>query len=113
MTTLAIIQNVGVPQLLIILVVVLIIFGPKALPQLGRSLGRGLREFRNAADKATDLLTEEEERESKRAKESKAREADPAREPSERPSLESSNRESDPVIQERPKEPVEAGAEKK
>ncbi|MCC5875760.1 MAG: twin-arginine translocase TatA/TatE family subunit [Candidatus Sumerlaeia bacterium] len=77
MTTLAIIQNVGIPQLLIILVVVLIIFGPKALPQLGRSLGRGLREFRSAADKATDLLTEEEEREKQLERERKAREADP------------------------------------
>ena len=62
MHSLALIQNVGIPQLIIILVVVLIIFGPKALPQLGRSLGRGLREFRQAADKASDLLNEDEEK---------------------------------------------------
>ena len=40
--------NVGVPELLIILAVVLLIFGPKKLPQLGRSLGGGLREFKGA-----------------------------------------------------------------
>ncbi len=40
--------NVGVTELLIILAVVLIIFGPKKLPQLGRSLGGGLREFKGA-----------------------------------------------------------------
>ena len=40
--------NIGVPELLIILAVVLLIFGPKKLPQLGRSLGGGLREFKGA-----------------------------------------------------------------
>jgi sec-independent protein translocase protein TatA len=72
MHSLAIIQNVGIPQLIIILVVVLIIFGPKALPQLGRSLGRGLREFRQAADKASDLLHEDEEKPAPRNREAKA-----------------------------------------
>jgi sec-independent protein translocase protein TatA len=38
----------GVPELLIILVVVLLIFGPKKLPQLGRQLGSGMREFRDS-----------------------------------------------------------------
>ncbi len=40
--------NVGVPELLIVLAVILLIFGPKKLPQLGRSLGGGLREFKGA-----------------------------------------------------------------
>jgi sec-independent protein translocase protein TatA len=35
-------------ELLIVLAVVLLIFGPKRLPQLGRSLGRGAREFKNS-----------------------------------------------------------------
>ncbi len=35
-------------ELLIVLAVVLLIFGPKRLPQLGRSLGRGAREFRDS-----------------------------------------------------------------
>jgi sec-independent protein translocase protein TatA len=39
---------IGVPELLIVLLVVLIIFGPKRLPQLGRSLGGGFREFKDS-----------------------------------------------------------------
>ncbi len=35
-------------ELIIILVVVLIVFGPKRLPDLGRSLGRGMREFKDS-----------------------------------------------------------------
>jgi sec-independent protein translocase protein TatA len=45
-------------ELLIVLAVVLLIFGPRRLPQLGRSLGRGAREFRDSIrgrhDKADD-----------------------------------------------------------
>lgn len=39
---------IGVPELLVVLVIVLVIFGPKRLPQLGRQLGSGMREFRNS-----------------------------------------------------------------
>ena len=39
---------IGLPELLILLVVVLIFFGPKRLPEMGRSLGRGLREFKES-----------------------------------------------------------------
>lgn len=38
----------GPMELIIILVVVLVIFGPKRLPDLGRSLGRGMREFKDS-----------------------------------------------------------------
>jgi sec-independent protein translocase protein TatA len=38
--------NIGLPEILVVLVIALIIFGPKRLPELGRSLGRGVREFR-------------------------------------------------------------------
>ena len=38
----------GPMELIIILVVVLIVFGPKRLPDLGRSLGRGMREFKDS-----------------------------------------------------------------
>jgi sec-independent protein translocase protein TatA len=40
--------NIGAPEIIIILVVVLIIFGPKRLPDLGRSLGSGMREFKDS-----------------------------------------------------------------
>jgi sec-independent protein translocase protein TatA len=39
---------IGVPELLILLVVVLLVFGPKRLPEMGRSLGRGMREFKDS-----------------------------------------------------------------
>jgi len=47
--------NIGFGELLIILVAALVIFGPQKLPELGRSLGQGIREFR----KATQTITEE------------------------------------------------------
>lgn len=40
--------NIGAPEIIIVLVVVLLIFGPKRLPQLGRSLGGGMREFKDS-----------------------------------------------------------------
>jgi sec-independent protein translocase protein TatA len=39
---------IGIPELLILLVVVLLFFGPKRLPEMGRSLGRGMREFKDS-----------------------------------------------------------------
>jgi sec-independent protein translocase protein TatA len=46
--TLAIFQSVGPLELLIVLGIVLLIFGPKRLPGLGRQLGTGLREFKDS-----------------------------------------------------------------
>lgn len=40
--------NVGPLELAIVLIIALVIFGPKKLPELGRSLGRGIREFRSS-----------------------------------------------------------------
>lgn len=39
-------NTIGIPELLIVLVVVLLLLGPKRLPALGRSIGGGLREFK-------------------------------------------------------------------
>jgi sec-independent protein translocase protein TatA len=39
---------IGLPELLILLVIILLIFGPKKLPEMGRSLGRGMREFKDS-----------------------------------------------------------------
>jgi sec-independent protein translocase protein TatA len=41
-------NSIGPPELLIVLVIVLVIFGPKRLPGLGRSLGSGMREFKES-----------------------------------------------------------------
>ena len=42
--------NLGMPEIILILVVALIVMGPKKLPEMAKSLGKGLREFRKAAD---------------------------------------------------------------
>jgi sec-independent protein translocase protein TatA len=39
--------SIGAPELLVILVIALVVLGPKRLPEAGRSLGRGLREFKD------------------------------------------------------------------
>jgi sec-independent protein translocase protein TatA len=40
--------NIGFPELIIVLVIALIVLGPKKLPDFGRSLGNGLREFKDS-----------------------------------------------------------------
>jgi sec-independent protein translocase protein TatA len=50
---------IGVPELIIIFVVALIVFGPRKLPELGKSLGRGLAEFRRASNELKSTIEEE------------------------------------------------------
>jgi sec-independent protein translocase protein TatA len=40
--------NIGPTEILVVLVIALVVFGPKRLPELGNSLGRGIREFRGS-----------------------------------------------------------------
>jgi len=56
------IGGLGLPELLVILVIVLIIFGAGKLPQIGKSLGKGIKEFKGA-------IRSEEEVEHKETKE--------------------------------------------
>ena len=51
--------SIGMPELIIIFVIALIIFGPKKLPELGRSLGRSLNEFKRASNELKNTLEEE------------------------------------------------------
>jgi sec-independent protein translocase protein TatA len=40
--------GIGVPEILVLLLIALLVFGPKRLPEMGRSLGRGMREFKDS-----------------------------------------------------------------
>jgi TatA/E family protein of Tat protein translocase len=51
--------NIGLPELLIILVIALLIFGPKKLPEVGKSLGRAIREFRRTSDEIKEKIEQE------------------------------------------------------
>jgi sec-independent protein translocase protein TatA len=51
--------SVGVPELIIIFTIALIIFGPRKLPELGRSLGKSLAEFKRASNELKNTLDEE------------------------------------------------------
>jgi len=51
--------SIGMPELLIILALALIIFGPRKLPELGRSLGKSLGEFKRASNELRNTLDEE------------------------------------------------------
>lgn len=48
--------GIGVPELILILVVGLIVFGPGKLPEAGRALGKGLREFKKASNALSQAL---------------------------------------------------------
>ncbi|CAG9615072.1 twin-arginine translocase TatA/TatE family subunit [Bacillus sp. AFS018417] len=60
-------QNIGIPGLILILVIALIIFGPSKLPEVGRAFGRTLTEFKSAAKGlVSDEDKEEEKKEEKK-----------------------------------------------
>ena len=67
------ILGLGVPELLIILAVALLIFGPKHLPKLGRSLGRTIHNFREGLGNDKDVVKEAEEEAPKRKKKAAAK----------------------------------------
>ena len=58
--------NLGVQELLVIFVIALIVFGPKKLPELGKSLGKGIAEFKKASSELAKSWEEEAEAEKHR-----------------------------------------------
>jgi sec-independent protein translocase protein TatA len=53
--------NLGFPELMVLLVIALIVFGPKKLPEMGRTIGKSLREFRRASAEIRNELRFEDE----------------------------------------------------
>ena len=51
--------SIGVPEMIFIFLLALLIFGPKKLPELGRSLGKGISEFRRASSELKSSLERE------------------------------------------------------
>jgi TatA/E family protein of Tat protein translocase len=51
--------SLGLPELLLILAVALLVFGPKKLPEVGRSLGRAMREFKKSTEEIKDKFEEQ------------------------------------------------------
>ena len=51
--------SIGMPELIIIFVIALVIFGPRKLPELGRSLGKSIAEFKRASNELKNTLEEE------------------------------------------------------
>lgn len=60
-------SNIGVPGLILILILALIIFGPKKLPEIGRAFGQTLREFKKSTKELTSDVMEEFEDDKKEA----------------------------------------------
>jgi TatA/E family protein of Tat protein translocase len=78
--------SIGMPELIIIFVIALIIFGPRKLPELGRSLGKSLAEFKKASNELKNTLEEEirieEAKDSETKRETQAKTATSAEPPS-------------------------------
>jgi sec-independent protein translocase protein TatA len=53
-------NNIGFPELLLILVAVLLLFGAKRLPEIGASFGKGIREFKRSLSDANDAIANPE-----------------------------------------------------
>ncbi len=53
--------NIGFPELIVVLVIALIVLGPKKLPDFGRSLGNGIREFKDSISGGSDRRDDDDD----------------------------------------------------
>ena len=67
--------SLGMPELIVIFVIALIIFGPRKLPELGKSLGKSIAEFKRASNELKSTLEEEIRLEEQRQKQEDATKA--------------------------------------
>jgi len=51
--------NIGLPEMMIIMVVALLVFGPKKMPEIGRSIGKAMREFKKSTEEIKDRFEEQ------------------------------------------------------
>src|SRR5256885_10756416 len=75
--------SIGMPELIVIFLIALVIFGPRKLPELGRSLGKSLAEFKKASNELRSTLEEEIRIEDQ--KDTAAKQAEAAAKPAEAP----------------------------
>lgn len=100
--------NVGPLELMLILVIALLVVGPKRLPEMGRSIGKGLREFRRAQDEVRQTLRMDldEEPETPTSRPQAHRRVAPAGDPTGGPAGHVSEVESTPADGSEPDEPA-------
>ncbi|MGC8842718.1 MAG: twin-arginine translocase TatA/TatE family subunit [bacterium] len=58
--------RIGLPELLFIFLLIILLFGAKRLPELGKAIGQGLREFKKALSSAAEEEDKEEKKEEKK-----------------------------------------------
>jgi TatA/E family protein of Tat protein translocase len=51
--------NIGLPEMVVIMAIALLVFGPKKLPEIGRSIGKALREFKKSTEEIKDKFEEQ------------------------------------------------------
>jgi sec-independent protein translocase protein TatA len=56
-------MGIGFTELIVVLVIILILFGPGKLPEIGKALGRGIREFKDAQNDVKKQIRETDEEE--------------------------------------------------
>jgi TatA/E family protein of Tat protein translocase len=68
--------GIGMPELIVIFIVALLVFGPKKLPELGKALGRGLAEFKRATEEIKNEISTEVQEIQKQTADLKSQAAD-------------------------------------